>query len=294
MVNEPVVTVLPAQRGRDDRHFRRAAGGPAGQAVGKRNEEIRNARALEERAEDDEQHDVGIADADRRADDTARGVEQLIDDVLERLIEAGVVAQLVIERIDDQKTRHDQDRQTHAAAAQLDEHQDADDADDDMDGLDARGELDHRHRVEGKIEETARADHHQQDVVPGQVIRLHMVLAGGEIEEAREHDKAHEAGQADLRHGRGKQRHANAQQGKGGHKDLDHDGLPAGPDPGVGFAVIFAHDLINVGGNVLRVVAGSCGGVLVGSLGQGASLLLFFRFARQLRQGTPAVVVKTV
>ncbi|MFR5761497.1 MAG: hypothetical protein ACLUFI_07790 [Oscillospiraceae bacterium] len=248
--------------------------------------------ALQKRAEDDEQHDVGIADADRRADDTARGVEQLIDDVLERLIEAGVVAQLVIERIDDQKTRHDQDRQTHAAAAQLDEHQNADDADDDMDGLDARGELDHRHRVEGKIEETARADHHQQDVVPGQVIRLHMVLAGGEIEEAREHDKAHEAGQADLRHGRGKQRHANAQQGKGGHKDLDHGSLPAGPDPGVGFAVIFAHDLINVGGNVLRVVAGSCGGVLVGSLGQGASLLLFFRFARQLRQGTPAVVVR--
>ena len=262
--------------------------------VGKRNEEIRNARALEERAEDDEQHDVGIADADRRADDTARGVEQLVDDVLERLIEAGVVTQLVIERIDDQKTRHDQDRQTHAAAAQLDEHQNADDADHHMDGLDARGELDHRHRVEGKIEEAARADHHQQDVVPGQVIRLHMVLAGGEIEEAREHDKAHEAGQADLRHGRGKQRHANAQQGKGGHKDLDHDGLPAGPDPGVGFAVIFAHDLINVGGNVLRVVAGSCRGVLVGSLGQGASLLLFFRFARQLRQGIPAVVVKTV
>ena len=73
------------------------------------------------------------------------------------------------------------------------------------------------------------------------------MLAGREVQKARKDDKAHEQRQPDLRHGRGKQRHADAVHGKAGHEDFNDNGAPAGPDAGVGFAVIFAHDLINVG-----------------------------------------------
>ena len=158
-----------------------------------------------------------------------------------------------------------------------------------MNGLDAGCKPNHRHGVERKVEKTGRAEHHQENVVPRQIVGLYMVLAGREIQKARKNDKAHEQRQADLRHGCGKKRHADAVHGEARHKDLNDNGAPAGPDAGVGFAVIFAHDLINVGGDIL-LCTGVCGrgGGLVGIFGQGAFLLHLFS-VRQLRQGSPAV-----
>ena len=144
-----------------------------------------------------------------------------------------------------------------------------------MNGLDACGKPDHRHGVERKIEEAGRADKHQKNVVPRQIVGPYMMLAGWEIQKACQNDKAHEQRQTNLRHGRGEQRHADAVEGEASHEDFNDNGAPAGPDPGVGFAVVFAHDLVDVGGDILLYtgVRGHGGG-LVGIFGQGASLLL--------------------
>ena len=62
-----------AQGGGDDGHLGRAAGAGTGHAVGQVDEEGGDARPLQERAEDDEEDDVGVADAHRGADDAAGG-----------------------------------------------------------------------------------------------------------------------------------------------------------------------------------------------------------------------------
>ena len=64
------------------------------------NEEIRNARALEERAEDDEQHDVGVAHVGRGADNAASGVEQLLHDVAQCAVCVCAMAKLPVEGVD--------------------------------------------------------------------------------------------------------------------------------------------------------------------------------------------------
>ena len=58
-----------AQGGGDDRDLRRTAGSPADQRVRAVDEEVGDTGGLKERAEDDEQRDVGRADGDRGADD---------------------------------------------------------------------------------------------------------------------------------------------------------------------------------------------------------------------------------
>lgn len=59
----------------------RAAGRPASQAVCETDEEVCDAGALKEGAEDDKQYDVGVAHVGRSADNAAGGVEQLLHDV---------------------------------------------------------------------------------------------------------------------------------------------------------------------------------------------------------------------
>ena len=255
-----------AQGGGDDGHLGRAAAGPAGQPVGEADEEVGDAGALQERAENDEQNDVGVAHADRRADDAGGGVEQLVDDGLEGVIQRGGihragVAQLVDERVHDQCTRHAQDRHAHAAAAQLHQDQDADNADDHMDRLDTGGQADQRHGVQREVEEAGRAHHHQHQIVPGQVVHPDVVLAGGVGQETDDDDAAHEHGEPDLGHGLGKQGHADAEQAERRHEDADDQLGRTLPQAGSGFAVIFAHDLVQIralvsGGVGLRRRAG--------------------------------------
>ena len=66
------------QSGGDDRDLRGTAGRPADQRVRAVDEEVCDTRGLQEGAEDDEQRDVGRADADRGAEDTGGGVEEVI------------------------------------------------------------------------------------------------------------------------------------------------------------------------------------------------------------------------
>lgn len=103
-----------------------AAARPAGNAVGQRDEEVGDARAFQERAEDDEQHDVGVAHVHGSPDDARGGVEQLLHDLAQRSERVGTARRrdLPIERIACQAQHHNDDGQAHASAAQL--HQDQD------------------------------------------------------------------------------------------------------------------------------------------------------------------------
>ena len=240
-----------AQSGADNSHLGGTAAGPAGDAVGEADEEIGDTGALQERAEDDEQHDVRVAHADGRADNAGGGVEQLVDDGLEGVIQRSAVdgtgvAQLVDERIDDQHTGHAQDGHAHAAAAQLHQDQDAHHADDDVDSLDTGGQAYQRHGVQREIEEAERAHHHQHDVVPGQVVHPHMMLAGRVGQEADDDDAAHEQGEPDLRHILGKQGHTDAEHAEDRHQDADQQLGRAFPHAGGRFAVILPHHRIQI------------------------------------------------
>ena len=188
-----------AQGGGNDRHLGGAAGRPARQTVGEADEEVGDAGALQKCAKDDEQHNVGVADAYRRTDDAAGGVEQLIDDVLQRLVEAGVPAELVIERVDQQQAQHHQNGQAHAPAAQLDQYHNTDGTDDDVDGLKLGGQLNDGKCIDGKIEEAASAQNHQEPVIPGHMVHPGSALSGGIHQIADDDDKAQEQGQPPLR-----------------------------------------------------------------------------------------------
>ena len=143
-----------AQRGGHDRNLGRAARKAAAQAVGKADEEFSDARALKECAEDDKHHDVLRAHVDRRRQHAGIAVEQLVDDQRN--------AALVPQRndgIDHEEARHAEDRNAHAAAAQLGQHQHADRADHDVSHVlgDAHVQLYHRFGGESIEEERARA-----------------------------------------------------------------------------------------------------------------------------------------
>ena len=247
-----------AQGGGDDRHLGGAAAGPTGNAVGKADEEVGDAGALQKRAENDEQNDVGIADVDRGADDAVGGVEQLIDDVLQRLIEVGVPAELIVEGIHQQHAHHAQNGQAHAAAAQLQQDQDTHRTDHHVDRLDTGGQLDERHGVEGEIQKAAGAHQHQHDIVPGHEVDLHVALFNGVGQEADEHDAGQKQAQTGLRQSGRPQGHRDAVQGKRRHQATGDPAERTFPDTGVGFAVIFAHHRVQIGGYIL---AASSGGI---------------------------------
>ena len=263
-----------AQGGGNDGHLGGTAAGPAGHAVCKVNEEAGDAGALQERAENDEQNDVSEAHIDGRANDAGGGVEQLIHHVLQGVIEAGVVAELIIESVDQQSAYHAQNGDAHAAAAQLHQHQNADDADDHMDGLNAGGQLDKRQCIEGKVEEAACAHYHQHDVVPGQGVDLHMAFLGRVGQKAQDNDAAHKQGQAHLGQGGGKQGHIQAVQGENRHDHRDDDLGYALPYAGGGLTVILAHDLVQIGLHIAAAVSGGSG------IHRGSRLVLFLKDAQ--------------
>ena len=134
--------------------------------------------------------------------------------------------------------------QAHAAAAELDERQDTDDADDDVErghlyraGEDLAQAVVH----DGVVEERAGADEHEHDVVPGQGVDLDVLLAGGVGEVAEDYHAAHEDGQAHFLAGAGPQRGVDAVGGEQGHEYVDgYLGL-AVPEARVRLAVVLAH-----------------------------------------------------
>ena len=283
-----------AQGGGNDRHLGGAAAGPAGDTVGKADEEVGDAGALQKRAENDEQHDIGIAHVDGCADDAGGGIEQLIDDGLEGVIQRGAVhrtgvAELIDKGVDDQRARHAQNGHTHAAAAQLHQHQNADHADHDVHRLNTGGKAHQRHGIEGKIEEAGRANHHQYNIVPRQIVHLYMVLAGRIGQESNNHDAAHKQREPNLRHILGKQGHSDAEHAEHRHQYPDDELRRALPHTGGGFAVVFPHHRVQIRGLV--------GGGISACRRAGIRLFLvvahsrfspkYFRITRELRRETP-------
>ena len=164
-----------AQGGGDNSHLGGTAGGGTGHGIRQINEEAGNSGALQERAEDDEYHDILGTHLDGGTHDAVGGVEQVVNHLAETDIGEG---------IDEQCTHHTQDGDAHAAPAQLSKSQDADDGDGHHDGLfgDVAGQLQDLLCVECKVEEGASAQHHNDDVVPRHVVDPNHPLLDGIIE----------------------------------------------------------------------------------------------------------------
>ena len=235
-----------AQGARDDSHLCGAAARPASKAVGQGDEEIGDARALQERAEDDEEHDVGVAHVDGCADDTVHAVEQAADDVLEHLERVGVVAAAPNHDVDEQGGNHDENRDTHAATAQLEQHEDAHDAHHDERQVDAVVHHDDVVGVERKVEERACAQHHENDVVPRDAVGLDMVLVGRVNQEADDDDAAQEQRQARLGQHGAEERHVQAVHGERRHDAADNGLGDALPHACIRLAVVLLHYRVDI------------------------------------------------
>ena len=241
---EPEPTVLATElpeRGGDDRDLGRAAGGGARDKVRALDEEVRYACPLKEGAEDDEDDDELRADVYRRGEDAVDAVKQRVDKAVE--VDAGD------EGVYDQRAGDEQNRKAHAAAAELHDGEDADEADDRVERGHARCALDRDGEDvvgEAVVEERARAERHDDDVVPGQGVHLDVLLGDGVGDEAEDYHAAHEEGEPLLDAPVGKEGGPDAVEGEGGHQCVYHELGLALPDAGVGLLVILAHDGLDV------------------------------------------------
>ena len=230
-----------------DGNLGRTAGETADNGVGDLNEEISNAGTLQEGTEDDEHHDELGADIDGGGEDTFLAVEQIADSVVQ-LTPQGGVAEAPDQRINDKDRSHDQNGQTHAAAADFCQGQDADDADDDLIPGEVAALLDDIHGENIKVHKCACADDHTCNIIPGHVVGLLVSLSGGENQEAHKDNTGHERGQAMLFQPAGEQGHINAEQGEGGQSAVDGESRLALPDADIGLLVVFFHDGFQVHG----------------------------------------------
>ena len=234
-----------AEGGGDDRHLGGAAGEPAYQGVGQINEEGGDAGALQESAEDDEHHDVLGADLHRGAHNAVGGVEQLIHDALH----ADAHAHLGEEGVEQQGAGNEKDGQTHAAAAQLHQGQQTHNGDDHLQGVHTGEAGEHGDQgvvAEVVVQEAGGAQHHNNVVIPGDVVVAHMVLAGGIDQIAHDHQQGQERGQAFLQRGHTEQGGPNAVQGEEDHDHTHDDSGRTFPDAGVGLLIVFAHQILYV------------------------------------------------
>ena len=230
-----------AQRRGNDGDLCRAAGEAADEGVGKVDEECGDAGALKEGTEDDEHDDVLRADLHGGGHDAAGGVEKGVEQALEA--EAGG------EGVDKQHTGYTQDGHADAAAAQLHQHKDADNADDDLKIRHLRGAGEHADKrviAEAIVEEAGRANYHQHEIVPGDVVVTHVVLAGGVGEIAHYHDQTQKSRQALFKRGDGEQGGINAVKREDDHDRAHDDGDLALPYARVRLPVILAHELFHV------------------------------------------------
>ena len=89
-----------AQRRGDYGNLCWATGRPTSQAVCEADEEVRDTGTFEEGAENDKQHDVGVAHVGRGADNAASGVEELLHDVAQCAVCVCTMAKLPVEGVD--------------------------------------------------------------------------------------------------------------------------------------------------------------------------------------------------
>ena len=155
------------------------------------------------------------------------------------------------ERIHDQGAGNAQNGNADASAAQLDERENADNADDDKrrGHLRRAGEhLDDGIKIERVVEEAGRAHDHDDPVKPRYVVFADMVLAHGVVQKAHEVHAAEEDHKTNLERRRAPQGGVDAVYGEQRH-DAAYDHLrSARPYAGVRLAVILLHDLVYLGG----------------------------------------------
>ena len=252
-----------AESGGDNGHLGRAAGGPACQLVGKGDEEVGDAGALQERAEDDKEDDVLIAGADGRTDGAGGGVEQGIGHPAQHLEKSlPRHGEEVHEGVEEEGPHHKEDGQAHAAAAELHQAEDAHHGDNDLEDADVHGHLNDLHGVGRVVEEAARAHDHKENIVPGHIVHPDVVVACGVVEIADDHDAAQESREADLLPGDAEEGHADAVDREGGHQYAQGDLLPTLPDTDVGLPVILLHDGVHIRGDAAVLRRGG-GGMLL-------------------------------
>ena len=176
------------------------------------------------------------------------------------------------DRVGQKGPRNTQDRKTDAPPAQFRQHDQADDAGDDVEGilqLHLQSRVQQCFRVERIVEEGRRADHHQQDIIPGHVVGLHLPLLCRIGQVAHYDHQPQEGTEPYLLEEVGKQRHIDAEQGEQRQNDPDDDLRNPFPDARITLPVILAHDLINVRCDILFFVHSLCfhpGGRVLNSL----------------------------
>ena len=178
-----------AQGGGNDSHLSGAAGGRAGDAVGAVNEERSDTSGLQEGSKQHEQEDVRGTDLDGGADDTVGGIDQVIDGALK-----GLVRTHGQQRVGHKGGRHNDDGDTDDPPAGLHQHQDRNDADDDLGGADAAAHGDQLFFKDDLIEINANCHHKQDNVVNGNMIglELHILLDGVHDEDKRQYNSQEE------------------------------------------------------------------------------------------------------
>ena len=223
--------------GSNNCHLGRTAGEAAHEGVGDLDEEVSNAGALQEGTEDDEHHNELGADVDGGGQDTLLAVEQIPDGVVQ-LAPEGRIAQAPNQGVDNKECGHDQNGQAHAAAADLCQCQDADDADDDLIPGKVAALLDDIHGEDVKVHKRRGADQHTGNVIPGHVVDLLVALFCREDQETHKDDAGHEGGQTVLLQPAGEQGNADAEQGERGQNTVDCNSRLTLPDPDIGHQVL--------------------------------------------------------
>ena len=178
-----------AQGGGNDSHLSGAAGGRAGDAVGAVNKERSDTGGLQEGSEQHEQEDVRGADLDGGTDDAVGGIDQVIDGALK-----GLVSTHRQQGVGHKGGRHNDDGDADDPAAGLYQHQDRNDADDNLGGADAAAHGDQLFFEDDLIEINANCHHKQDNVVNRNMIglELHILFDGVHDEDKRQYDAQEE------------------------------------------------------------------------------------------------------
>ena len=265
-----------AQCGGDNGNLGRTTGSGTGQCIGTVDEERSNACGLKERAEDNEQNDIGGAHTDGRADNTICRVEQIEDDFLQRLACAN-------KGIQHKGCGHKDDRQAHHTAAALDQHQNTYDTKDDQQRhsahykhlVDAGAPVHDLVQIDTIEKEADGTGQSQYNIIPGNIVYLLYSALFCRIKQEHRYDHdAQEQRAAEAFVKGGKQVHPNQKQGEPCHQDAQDLGRNAGPDAGVGLAVILFHDCVHISGSTYIHRSGSVD--LVFNIGHIRFLLLYF------------------
>ena len=93
--------------------------------------------------------------------------------------------------IDQQSTRHNQDRHTDTTAAKLRQCQNTDDTGNHMGNTDVQTHLADLYGKDGIKEKCAGAQNHNNDIIPGQMIGFLLPFFYGEDQKSAKDDKCH-------------------------------------------------------------------------------------------------------